>query len=306
MLTKFVNNQSDKLASVPLRRWTFTVDAAEAGLRLDQLIAARTELSRRQAREALQLGGVQVARKRVRVAGKLVAPGSEVRVAFDPDLPPPPEVEIPIVFEDAHLLAVDKPAGLPTQGTWATDRHDLLALLRKQRPDLKLFLHHRLDQGTSGLLVFAKDAAANPSLTRQFTEGGVRKSYLARLSEPLAPCSVDRPIGRLRHADPGRFACEGDLIEPKASQTAFEALPEDLLARLEGPHWILAKPRTGRTHQIRVHLASLGRPILGDTLYGGAPSDRLWLHAWRLSLAHPVTGAPLELEAPPVRFWRSA
>lgn len=306
MLTKIVNNQSDTLESVSLQRWTFTVEASEAGLRLDQLIAARTDLSRRQAREALKMGGVQVARKRVRVAGKLVAPGTEIRVAFDPDLPPPPDMEVSIVFEDGHLLAVDKPAGIPTQGTWATDQHDLLALLRKQRPDLKLFLHHRLDLGTSGLLIFAKDPKANPSLTKQFTEGGVRKAYLARLSEPLDPCSVDKPIGRVRHANPGRFGCEGDLIEPKASQTDFNAVPEDILATLEGPHWIVARPRTGRTHQIRVHLTSLGRPILGDTLYGGAPSHQLWLHAWRLSLTHPITGAPLELEAPPSRFRRSA
>jgi 23S rRNA pseudouridine1911/1915/1917 synthase len=289
-----------------LQRWTFTVDASDAGLRLDQLIAARTGLSRRQAREVLRIGGVQAARKRVRVAGKLLAPGTEVRVAHDPDLPEPPDIEVPIVFEDAWLLAVDKPAGIPTQGTWATDQHDLQAMLRKQRPDLSLFLHHRLDLGTSGVLVFAKDAAANPGLTKQFTEGGARKSYLARLSEPLAPCTVDRPVGRVRHADPGRFGCEGDLIEPRSAQTGFELVPGETLATLEAGHWILAKPRTGRTHQIRVHLASAGRPILGDTLYGGAASDRLWLHAWRLSLTHPVTGAPLELEAPPLRFRRGS
>jgi RluA family pseudouridine synthase len=287
-----------------LQRWTFTVDASDAGLRLDQLIAARTGLSRRQAREILRIGGVQVARKRIRVAGKLIQPGMEVRVAHDPDLPEPPDIEVPIVFEDAWLLAVDKPADIPTQGTWATDQHDLQAMLRKQRPDLSLFLHHRLDMGTSGLLVFAKDAAANPSLTKQFTEGGVRKSYLARISRPLAPCVVDRPVGRVRHGDPGRFGCEGDLIEPRAALTGFEAVPEEVLATLEGSHWTLARPRTGRTHQIRVHLASLERPILGDRLYGGEDSDRLWLHAWRLSLTHPVTGAPLELEAPPLRFRR--
>lgn len=287
-----------------LQRWTFTTDASDAGLRLDQLIAARTGLSRRQAREVLRIGGVQVARKRVKVAGRMVAAGTEVRVAHDPDLPEAPDIAVPIVFEDAWLLAVDKPAGIPTQGTWATDQHDLQALLKTQRPDLKLFLHHRLDLGTSGLLIFAKDAAANPSLTKQFTEGGVRKRYLARLSAPLAPCSVDLPIGRVRGAAPGRFGCEGDLLEPKASRTDFEAVPDGTLASLEGEHWILAKPRTGRTHQIRVHLASLERPILGDTLYGGAPSDRLWLHAWQLSLIHPVTGEPLELEAPPARFRR--
>ncbi|HJU83873.1 MAG TPA: RluA family pseudouridine synthase [Holophagaceae bacterium] len=287
-----------------LRKWTFTVDPAETGLRLDQLIAARTDLSRRQAREALKLGGVQVARKRTKVAGRTVPPGTEVRVAFDPELPPPPEVAIPIVFEDDWLLAVDKPAGLPTQGTWATDRHDLQAMLKAQRPELKLFLHHRLDQGTSGLLVFAKDPAANAGLTEQFSSHGLKKTYLARVAEPLGPCEVDRPIGRLRNADPGRFACEGDLIEPRAARTAFRPATAEEAAPLLPGHWIIAEPATGRTHQIRVHLQSLGRPIVGDGLYGGAKDGQLWLHAWKLALKHPVTGAGLLLEAPPTRFFK--
>ena len=285
-----------------LQKWTFTVAPEDAALRLDQLIAQRTGLSRRAAREALKLGGVQVDRKRVRVAGRLLKAGTEVRVAFDPDLPPVPDVAIPVVFEDAWLLAVDKPAGLPTQGTWASDRHDLLALLKAQRPDLKLFLHHRLDQGTSGLLLFAKDAAANPGLATAFASRDMEKLYLARLSEPLDACTVEAPIGRLRGADPGRFACAGDLMEPKSARTDFRPATGEECAGLVPGHYVVARLHTGRTHQIRVHLAHLGHPILGDTLYGGAPSDRLWLHAWRLGLKHPVTGDDLRLEAPPARF----
>ena len=285
-----------------LQKWTFTVAPEDTALRLDQLIAQRTGLSRRAAREALKLGGVQVDRKRVRVAGRLLKAGTEVRVAFDPDLPPVPDVAIPVVFEDAWLLAVDKPAGLPTQGTWASDRHDLLALLKAQRPDLKLFLHHRLDQGTSGLLLFAKDAAANPGLATAFASRDMEKLYLARLSEPLGACTVEAPIGRLRGADPGRFGCAGDLMEPKSARTDFRPATADECAGLVPGHYVVARLHTGRTHQIRVHLAHLGHPILGDTLYGGAPSDRLWLHAWRLGLKHPVTGDDLRLEAPPARF----
>ncbi len=285
-----------------LQKWTFTVEPAEAGLRLDQLVALRTGLSRRAAREALKLGGIQVDRKRVRVAGRLLKPGTEVRVAFDPDLPPVPEMAIPVVYEDDWLLAVDKPAGLATQGTWATDRHDLLALLKIQRPDLRLFLHHRLDQGTSGLLLLAKDPAANKGLGDAFAGRDLEKLYLARLSEPLGPCTVEAPIGRLRGADPGRFGCTGDLMDPKSARTDFRpATPEETAGLVPG-HYVVARLHTGRTHQIRVHLAHLGRPILGDALYGGAPSDRLWLHAWRLGLKHPVTGADLRLEAPPTRF----
>ena len=285
-----------------LRKWTFTVTPEDAELRLDQLIAKRTELSRRSAREALKLGGVQVDRKRVKVAGKLVKPGLEIRVAFDPDLPPVPTTPIPIVFEDAWIIAVDKPAGLATQGTWASDRHDLLALLKAQRPDLQTFLHHRLDQGTSGLLVLAKDPKANKGLAEAFASRDLEKLYLARLSEPLEACTVKVPIGRLRGADPGRFGCEGDLMDPKSAHTDFRPATAVETAGLVPGHWVVARIHTGRTHQIRVHLVHLGRPILGDGLYGGAPSDRLWLHAWRLGLQHPVTGEPLLLEAPPIRF----
>ena len=285
-----------------LSKWTFTATPEDAELRLDQLIAKHTELSRRSAREALKLGGVQVDRKRVKVAGKLVKPGLEIRVAFDSDLPPVPTTPIPIVFEDAWIIAVDKPAGLATQGTWASDRHDLLALLKAQRPDLQTFLHHRLDQGTSGLLVLAKDPKANKGLAEAFASRDLEKLYLARLSEPLEACTVKVPIGRLRGADPGRFGCEGDLMDPKSAHTDFRPATAVETAGLVPGHWVVARIHTGRTHQIRVHLVHLGRPILGDGLYGGAPSDRLWLHAWRLGLQHPVTGEPLLLEAPPIRF----
>jgi RluA family pseudouridine synthase len=285
-----------------LRKWTFTVDPEDAELRLDQLIAKRTELSRRSAREALKLGGVQVDRKRVKVAGKFVKPGTEIRVAFDPDLPPVPTMTIPVVFEDAWILAVDKPAGIATQGTWASDRHDLLALLKTQRPDLKPFLHHRLDQGTSGLLVLAKDARANKGLAAAFAGRDLEKLYLARISEPLEACTVEVPIGRLRGADPGRFGCEGDLIEPKSARTDFRPATAEEVEGLVPGHWIVARIHTGRTHQIRVHLGHLGRTIVGDGLYGGPASDRLWLHAWRLGLKHPVTGEDLNLEARPTRF----
>ncbi len=282
-----------------LQKWTFSSTLEDSGLRLDQLVAQRTGLSRRAAREALKLGGVQVDRKRVRVAGKMIAVGIEIRVAFDPDLPAVPMLQIPIVFEDPWLLVVNKPTGIPTQGTWASDRHDLLALIKTQRPDLKLFLHHRLDQGTSGLLVFSKDAAINAPLTKAFTDHSVRKTYLARISRPLEACIVDRPIGRLRNAVPGRFGVEGDLMEPKHAITVFRPATTAETTGLPAGHWIIAEPRTGRTHQIRVHLASLGAPVRGDRLYGGEEAPELELHAWKLCLKHPGTGQEIEFVAPP-------
>lgn len=282
------------------RSWKFIVEPAEAHLRLDQLVSAHTGLSRRKVREILKLGGVQVGRKRVRVASKEVAPGTEVRAALDDTLGAAPDFEVPVIFEDPWLLVVNKPAGIATQGTQASDRHDLLALLARQRPGQRLILCHRLDQGTSGVLVLAKDPKAD--LGSQFQERTLGKTYLARISEPLEATTVDLPIGRVRLASPARFGCEGDLLEPRPSLTFFRPATAEETADLQPGPWVVAEPRTGRTHQIRVHLAHLGRPVRGDQLYGGEPSDRLWLHAWKLRLKHPVTGEELELVAEPGRF----
>jgi 23S rRNA pseudouridine1911/1915/1917 synthase len=150
--------------------------------------------------------------------------------------------------------------------------------------------------------VLVKDAKANKGLAEAFASRDLEKLYLARLSAPLEPCTVEAPIGRLRGADPGRFGCEGDLMEPKSARTDFRPATAEETEGLVPGHYVVARIHTGRTHQIRVHLAHLGRPVLGDALYGGAASDRLWLHAWQLGLKHPVTGADLRLEAPPLRF----
>ena len=281
------------------RIWKFNVEPAEESLRLDQLISLRTGLSRRKARAVLQMGGVQVARKRVRVAGRTLAAGSEVLVAHDDTLGLPPNVQVPVLFEDEWLLVVDKPAGMASQGTQASDQHDLTALLQRQRPGQVLALQHRLDQGTSGILVIAKHASAH--LGSQFQARTIAKTYLARVSRPLEAVTVDLPIGRVRGGQPARYGSTGDREEPRPARTEFRpAGPEETRGFVPGC-WVVAEPHTGRTHQIRVHLAHLGNPVLGDTFYRGENSDQLWLHAWKLELEHPVTGAKLALVAPPAR-----
>ncbi len=282
------------------RTWKFIVDPAEEGLRLDQLVASRTGLSRRKAREVLMLGGVQVARARVKVAGRVVRPGVEVRVSVDDALGDPPDADVPVLYEDDFLLVVDKPGGMASQGTQASDRHDLLALLQRRRPGQFLALQHRLDQGTSGVIVLAKHPGAH--LGSQFQARTLEKTYLARVPRHVEPATVDLPIGRLRGATPARFGCTGDLLEPRPSRTDFRPLAPDEVPGLAPGFYVVATPHTGRTHQIRVHLFHLGAPVWGDNLYGGVPADQLWLHAWKLSLEHPVTGVRLDLVAPPLRF----
>jgi len=283
-----------------LQNWKFLSEPSDAGLRLDQLVSAHTGLSRRRVREILKLGGVQVDRRRVRIAGKVVPAGCEIRVALDDSLSAVPDLDLDVIFEDDWLLVLNKPAGLPTQGTQASDRHDLLALVTRKRPESKLILCHRLDQGTSGVLVLAKDPRGN--LGSHFQERTLKKVYLARVSKTLEACAVDLPIGRLPLAQPARFGCEGELLDPRPSRTAFRPASEEEAVGLVPGYWIVAEPETGRTHQIRVHLAHLGAPVIGDGLYGGEVSDQLWLHAWKLRLVHPVTDEELEWTAPPSRF----
>jgi RluA family pseudouridine synthase len=270
----------------PRQTWRFTVESSEAGLRLDQIVSDRTHLSRRKAREILKLGGVQVNRRRVRVAGRVPPVGAEIWVALDESLGDEPNFEPEILFEDEWILAVNKPTGIPTQGTQASDRHDFFAVARRHFVGQELHLTHRLDTGTSGVLLLAKSAAAAAEIGNMFREREIKKTYFAAIPGLLEPCTLDLPIGRVPNTRPTRFGCTGNLIDAKPAATLF--YPADL-AEIDLPaaNWIAAEPLTGRTHQVRVHLAHLGNPVIGDTLYGGQPSNRLWLHAWKLELPHP-------------------
>jgi 23S rRNA pseudouridine1911/1915/1917 synthase len=155
---------------------------------------------------------------------------------------------------------------------------------------------HRLDVGTSGLLLVAKDDRTHQELVRLLRAREVRREYLAlvRGSPPHDRFGVEAPLGRRR----ARVTVQRTAGVEAA--TDFEARE-----RLPGATLVVARPRTGRTHQIRVHLAAVGHPIVGDAAYGGGGADarrlglhRPFLHAWRLALRHPVTGQPLEVEDP--------
>ena len=218
-----------------------------------------------------------------------------------------------ILYEDEVLIAVAKPPGLPTVPTADPARPSLVraveAYLSRPGREVRLGVHQRLDRDTSGVVLFARDPSANAGLARAFGTNAVEKVYEALVARPgkrPPPCwqvtSALAPIGG------GRMGSVRDGGQPAVTDfTLLEELPGGL--HLE------ARPRTGRKHQIRVHLAEAGLPILGDPLYGAqarplvsphgrathanAPSPpRLMLHARRLCLPHPLTGAPLSLESP--------
>jgi 23S rRNA pseudouridine1911/1915/1917 synthase len=279
------------------RRYRFVVAPEHAGKRLDQVIAAQApELSRRRARIAIDLGGVFVDRQRMKVAGRPMRVGEEVtvvaghalehatkrvggsaRTADEGRLPP-----YQVVFEDDAIIVVDKPAGLLSAPTPESDRNNLAGLLsRRGMGREEIFVVHRLDLATSGLMVFARTADANRVLSERFREHALEREYLTVVSGawPDRIHVVDRAVA-------GRKARTHVRVEERLGPGATL-----LRCRLE----------TGRQHQIRIHCAAVGRPVLGDDRYGRAtPHDppRIALHATRLGLPHPVTGADLVWESP--------
>ncbi|HEX9051093.1 MAG TPA: RluA family pseudouridine synthase [Anaeromyxobacter sp.] len=283
-----------------MKRLSLAVGAADAGERIDRFIAARGGISRGEARRALDAGGVFLDGRRCKVAGRAVREGQRVVVNLAEGgrgaRAPPPLDRARLLYADAELAAVDKPAGIPSQPTLTTDRGTLPELVSALLGS-PVTLVHRLDRETSGVTVFARTPAAAAALAAAFRDGSPEKTYLALCARAPAPAE-----GRLEAAlgkDPARAGVR--RVDPRGepAATRWRTVREGPLAAL-----VEARPETGRTHQIRVHLAHLGAPLLGDARYGGPRRvgelsvPRVMLHARRLDLAHPATGARLVLEAP--------
>jgi len=282
-----------------VRRLALAVGPADAGERLDRFIAGRGGVTRGLARRALESGGVFLDGKRCKIAGRLLRAGQEVVVNLEEggrrDAPPAPLEPGRLLYADEHLAAVDKPAGVPAQPTLTSDRGTLPELVSALLGAPALVVH-RLDRETSGVTVLARTGIAAAALAEAFRAGTPEKTYLALCVRPPAPPQgrLEAPIGKdLLRAGLRAVAAGGD---PAA--TRYRTLRVGLAALVE------ARPETGRTHQIRVHLAHLGAPLLGDPRYGGPRRvgdvnvPRVMLHAARLEIAHPATGARLAFDAP--------
>lgn len=274
----------------------FAVPEALSGERLDRVLAACVPgLSRSRARVLLDLGGVFVDGRRVKVAGRPVRSGQTVeatiggafaratkrpgRAARARDARTLPAYRM--VYEDDDLVVVDKPAGLLAAPTAESDRGNLADLLARRPNGGRVWVVHRLDLPTSGLLVYAKTAEANRALAACFRSHALRREYVAVAAGtfPDARTILDAPLA-------GRRAVTHVVVERRLPGPATQ-----LRCRLE----------TGRTHQIRIHLHLAGHPVLGDPLHPVAfscPPPRLALHAAVLGFPHPRTGAPCEFESP--------
>jgi 23S rRNA (cytosine1962-C5)-methyltransferase len=196
-----------------------------------------------------------------------------------------------ILFEDEHLLVVNKPAGLNTHAPSPFAGEGIYDWLRHREPRwANLAIIHRLDKETSGVMVFGKTALANRSLTDQFTERMVQKKYLLLTDHEPKQREFTAKSKIIRAGDRYTSSAKGDLAE-----TRFQLL--DSKFEIRNSKLVEASPLTGRTHQIRVHAAENGFPILGDTLYGGTPFPRVCLYAVELAFRHPVTNELLTFSA---------
>jgi 23S rRNA pseudouridine1911/1915/1917 synthase len=274
-----------------------------AGARLDRFLAGLPEIGSRAVAERLLRDGSVLVDGAARAKSARLAGGEELE--FEAPGPvtttlEPEEMELIVPYEDEHLLVVDKPAGLvvhPAPGhAQGTLVHGLLAYDveggdEPERPGIV----HRLDRDTSGLMVVARSSEAHRRLQELVQQREVTREYLALVvGRPRSQRgTIEAPIGRDRR-DAMRQSLDTDA--PRDAVTHFEV--DELLPR----HALLrVRLETGRTHQIRVHLAAVDLPVAGDPLYGRAGElglERQFLHAARLAFPHPVTGAPVEVSSP--------
>jgi len=282
----------------PLR---FRVSDGQAGTRLDRALAERPEISSRALAERLISGGEALVDGRRRPKSHRLMGGEEIEVEV-PGAPrlEPEQMDIPILWEDDHVIVVAKPAGLvvhPSGGTrTGTLVHGLLELgAEGGEDDDRPGIVHRLDKDTSGLLVVARSREAHHRLQELIRARAVERHYLALVRG--APRSragrVDAPIGRDRH-DRSRHSV--DTATPRAAVTWF-----DLREQLREHALLDVRLETGRTHQIRVHLEAIGLPIAGDPIYGVKGDlglGRQFLHAHRLRFAHPFTQEEVDVASP--------
>jgi 23S rRNA pseudouridine1911/1915/1917 synthase len=282
----------------------FTVPAENTGERLDRFLVAQVpSLSRSRLQDLIATGHVTVDGSASKASARLR--GGEVIVLQEP--PPRPTETLPeaialtILYEDADLIVVDKPAGMvvhPAAGNWDGTLvnallhhcHDLSGVGGERRPGIV----HRLDKDTSGCLVAAKNDFAHERLAASFASRDVTKIYLALAAGKFAHLSgtIDAPIAR--HPVQRKKMTVVSPERGRASKTGWRVLREVGAATL-----VECTLHTGRTHQIRVHLKHLGHPLLGDEVYGKrAGFPRQMLHAWKLGFVHPRSGERMNFMSP--------
>ena len=305
----------------PRRRFTFIASAEDAAKRLDIALAdwlreaLRRPVSKAKVRKLIMAGAVYLKGTRIRSAGIPLSSGMKVEAdvdlakLFDDRTAQDKKFELTsglVLFEDADLIVVSKPPGLPSHPTIDEARDNLATavarfLTKRDGEPPYLGIHQRLDRDTSGVMLFTKSRRVNTAIGESFSRHEIVKIYQALTVAPAhggvqQKWTIRNYLGKLsvksKRARYGAVHSAGDLAE-----TSFRVVEQH-----PGGMWVEATPRTGRTHQIRVHLAGYGLPILGDDLYGNqssrAAAPRLMLHASQLAIPHPLTRAEIVVKSP--------
>ena len=289
----------------------FTVGAREGGKRLDLFLKERIPgLSRARLQEAIRTRISLSWQAAVRPSTP-VRPGGTVRIGWVPLPEEPLALELPVLARGEGWLAVDKPAGIPVHPVNRVRENSLIRLLRRQEGVESLRLVHRLDRETTGVLLIASTSEAARALATAFERGGVKKEYLALVAGEVAGPGgeIDLPIGDRA----GRKV----FVRREVGSGASARTRWQIERRLAGRTLLRLFPETGRRHQLRVHLAAIGHPILGDILYGRPDRDyldmvagtrdarkeegtplRQLLHCARLTFPEPGSGKQRAVEAP--------
>lgn len=285
------------------------IPPALAGERVDRIVSLVTEVSRAEAARLITAGFVRIdgtvttsGKERLRGGQRIQVDTAGVSVPVMPSADP--SVELDVVFADDHLLVVDKPAGLVVHPATGNETGTLVNGLLARFPEIATVgqperpgIVHRLDVGTSGLLLVARSSETYDALVEQLRRHDVQRFYTALVwGRPESPSGlIDAPIGR-DPRDPLRMAVVATGREARTRYAVEESWSSPPVSQLE------CRLETGRTHQIRVHLAAIGHPVVADHQYGGRrPTlglSRPFLHARRLELHHPVTREPLALDSP--------
>jgi 23S rRNA pseudouridine1911/1915/1917 synthase len=278
------------------------VPPESGGMRLDRFVAEHAEIESRAAAERMIEAGLVTVDGAPRPKSHRLGAGAVVSLPdaapAQPPPPPPTDIGVPIAYSDDHLVVVDKPAGLivhPAPGFHGPTLVDALRGVAAGGDESRPGIVHRLDRDTSGLLLVARDEITHARLQAQLRRRRIERTYVALVrGRPRSRRGrIEAPIGRDRR-DPTRISLDTD--RPRDAVTAFE-----LTEALPGRSLLEVTLGTGRTHQIRVHLAAVDLPVVGDPVYGHGPElglERQFLHAARLRFVHPHTGEPLDLRSP--------